>query len=125
MNKDEFIHYIKGIVDSEIEKGRIEALKLNKQSVEWEMTGPLRLIKDALDKVEMSEPKPTLGCQVPICTSVPDEVPYNEICPCNPKNGGNGICGCVLPNKMVPNPKKYTHPVSNWGTTTSTEIKTN
>ena len=52
------------------------------------------------------------GYQGPILTNpciyvnnLPDEVPYSEVCPCNPKNGGNGICGCVLPNKMVPNPK--------------------
>jgi hypothetical protein len=37
----------------------------------------------------------------------PDEVPYASICGCNPKNGGSGICGCVMGNKMVPNPKKY------------------
>lgn len=29
------------------------------------------------------------------------EVPYNEICPCNPKNGGSGICGCCIPNQLV------------------------
>lgn len=40
-------------------------------------------------------------------TDLPDEVLYSEICPCNPKNGGNGICGCVMGNKMVKNPKKY------------------
>ena len=39
-------------------------------------------------------------------TYVPDQVPYGEICSCNPKNGGSGICGCVMGNKMVPNPKK-------------------
>jgi hypothetical protein len=37
----------------------------------------------------------------------PDEVPYASICSCNPKNGGSGICGCIMGNKMVPNPKKY------------------
>jgi hypothetical protein len=37
----------------------------------------------------------------------PDQVPYGSICPCNPANGGSGICGCVMGNKMVPNPKKY------------------
>lgn len=36
--------------------------------------------------------------------SEPNEVMYAEICPCNPKNGGSGICGCVMGNKMVPNP---------------------
>ena len=35
----------------------------------------------------------------------PIEVPYNELCSCNPKNGGSGICGCVIGNKMVRNPK--------------------
>lgn len=37
---------------------------------------------------------------------IPDEVPYSEVCACNPKNGGSGLCGCVMSNKMVPNPKK-------------------
>jgi len=37
----------------------------------------------------------------------PDEVPYGSICGCNPKNGGSGICGCTMGNKMVRNPKKY------------------
>jgi hypothetical protein len=39
-------------------------------------------------------------------SSLPDEVPYGTICSCNPSNGGSGICGCVMGNKMVPNPKK-------------------
>lgn len=44
---------------------------------------------------------------IPISTDEPDEVPYASICGCNPKNGGSGICGCIMGNKMVPNPKKY------------------
>ena len=36
-----------------------------------------------------------------------DEVPYSSICGCNPKNGGSGICGCIMANEMVRNPKKY------------------
>ena len=28
-------------------------------------------------------------------------VTYGEICSCNPKNGGSGICGCVIANKLV------------------------
>ena len=31
----------------------------------------------------------------------PDQVPYNEICSCNPLNGGSGICGCIMANQMV------------------------
>lgn len=38
----------------------------------------------------------------------PDEVPYSQICSCHPSNGGSGICGCVMANRMVQNPKKYT-----------------
>jgi len=44
---------------------------------------------------------------IPILTDEPDEVPYHSICSCNPKNGGSGICGCIMGNKMVRNPKKY------------------
>ena len=29
-------------------------------------------------------------------------VPYGELCSCNPKNGGNGVCGCMIGNKLVP-----------------------
>ena len=28
-------------------------------------------------------------------------VPYHESCGCNPKNGGSGICGCIMGNKLV------------------------
>ena len=66
---------------------------------------------------------PTPGFRVETAFGVPDEVPYGEVCGCNPKNGGSGICGCVMGNKMVPNPKKYGTPVSSWGTTT-TDITT-
>ena len=37
----------------------------------------------------------------------PEEVPYGTICSCNPLNGGSGMCGCVMGNKLVKNPKKY------------------
>jgi hypothetical protein len=37
----------------------------------------------------------------------PDEVPYWHTCSCSPLNGGSGICGCIMANKMVPNPKKF------------------
>lgn len=70
-----------------------------------------------LDLYEHDKPfVPTPGF---IIQSEPDEVMYGQICPCNPKNGGSGICGCIMGDKMVPNPKKYTYPVSNWGTTTN------
>lgn len=37
----------------------------------------------------------------------PDEVPYSTLCSCNPSNGGSGICGCIMGNTMVKNPKKF------------------
>jgi hypothetical protein len=40
-----------------------------------------------------------------------DKVPYHTICGCNTANGGNGICGCVMANKMV-DPNTATR--SNW-----------
>jgi hypothetical protein len=30
-----------------------------------------------------------------------NQVPFHEICSCNPKNGGSGICGCTMSHKMV------------------------
>lgn len=34
----------------------------------------------------------------------PGKVPYNTICGCNPNNGGSGICGCTMANKLVDPP---------------------
>ena len=122
MTKEEFIHYTRGVIDSEIEKARIEMLGLPQPS-EGQLVGPLKLIKDALDKVHTTQPTP--GYKEPIiATYLPDEVPYSEICPCSSKNGGSGLCGCVLPNKMVPNPKKYPGSITTT-TSTGTDIKIN
>lgn len=55
---------------------------------------------------------------IDLCKTEPDEVPYGETCSCNPKNGGSGICGCVMANRMVPNPKKHGYPKTNFTTTT-------
>lgn len=38
---------------------------------------------------------------LPSSNNEDDLVPYFTICPCNPANGGNGICGCVMGNKLV------------------------
>ena len=55
-------------------------------------------------------------------SSEPDEVPYASICSCNPANGGSGICGCIMGNQMVPNPKKYGYPKINSKTSTDFHI---
>lgn len=62
---------------------------------------------------------PTPGFRVETIFEEPAEVPYGVVCPCNPNNGGSGICGCTMGNIMVPNPKKYNAPISKWGTTTN------
>jgi hypothetical protein len=56
----------------------------------------------------------------PFLTDEPDEVPYHSICSCNPKNGGSGICGCIMGNKMVRNPKKYLTTLGTANTSTIT-----
>lgn len=90
----------------ELEFGRCETISQFKLEV-------FRLI----DLYEQDKPFiPTPGFRIE--TFEPDEVPYGSICPCNPVNGGSGVCGCIMGNKMVPNPKKYSYPVSNFGTTT-------
>jgi hypothetical protein len=30
-----------------------------------------------------------------------DGLIYSDICSCNPKNGGNGVCGCTIANMKV------------------------
>lgn len=42
---------------------------------------------------------------------------YGDICPCNPKNGGSGICGCVIGNQEI----NVAHPAINTTTTDGTE----
>ena len=42
-----------------------------------------------------------LRIQMSQLSSALNEVPYSEICSCNPKNGGSGICGCTMGNQMV------------------------
>jgi hypothetical protein len=56
-----------------------------------------------IDLYDLDTPPPY---QVTI-NNIPDEVPYSDVCGCNPKNGGSGVCGCVMGRTMVPNPKKY------------------
>ena len=105
----------------------IETLK-NLIEVEFERSTNISHFKSnvfrLIDLYESDREKPIslpgyCGHTLTIPCGIPDEVPYGEICPCNPKNGGNGICGCVMGNKMVLNPKKY----GGITTTTNTDIK--
>ena len=93
----EFASYVKGVLDS-VKDG--------------EMTRELLLIQAALEITgdNLIPDWTTHGQLITIpCSDMPDEVPYGELCSCNPKNGGSGICGCIMGNKLVPNPKKNIH----------------
>lgn len=92
-------HTLKILID--IEFNRSEDILKFKNEV-------FRLID--LYEIDNSYPTQYLSPVLNIQTE-PEEIPYSEICPCNPKNGGSGICGCDIGNKMVANPK------SNWCTT--------
>ena len=118
MTKDEFIFYVKGIIASEMERGRLDGQKISQSdNIEVDFIGPLKLIKDALDKVDLSQPNTLPFTPNLYVGNEPDQVPYGSICSCNPANGGSGMCGCIMANKMVPNPKKYPGSI----TTTSTD----
>lgn len=120
MTKDEFIFYVKGIIASEIERGRLDGQKISQSdNIEVDFIGPLKLIKDALDKVDLSQLNTFPFTPNLYVGNEPDQVPYGSICSCNPKNGGSGICGCTMGNQMVSNPKKYGRPITNFGTTTN------
>ena len=96
MTEKEFIQYTKGIIASELERVRIES-SIEKIVGDYELIGPLRLIKDALDNI-----KPDSITIPGFSITSPNMVPYSEICSCNPKNGGSGICGCIIGNTLVP-----------------------
>ena len=75
-------------------------------------------ITDALKGIDYTPSYP-LSSPIPYTTN--DEmVPYGTICGCNPSNGGSGICGCIMGNKLVPRDRK-----SNIYTTTSENIPFN
>jgi hypothetical protein len=75
-------------------------------------------IAETLNKVDYTPSYPVSSPSFTISTN-DDKVPYSTICSCNQANGGSGICGCVMGNKMVP--KNY-HTKSNIYTTTADNI---
>ena len=113
MNAQEFIIWIKGFLEAS-SKGDLETHQVNK-------------IKDTLKTVEDKKGvllNPEYPC-MPVTPNAPDVsneklVPYNTICGCNPANGGSGICGCIMGNKLVPKVSK-----TNIYTTTSDNMPFN
>jgi len=78
--------------------------------IEFERTGTISQFKHEvfrlIDLYE-SDKQPTSilgypGSTLTIPCSISDlEVIYSDVCSCNPKNGGSGICGCTMSHKMV------------------------
>jgi hypothetical protein len=78
-------------------------------------------VNNILDVLKGIDYTPSYPVSNPVPYTTSDEkVPYNTICGCNPANGGNGICGCIMGNKMVPKTNK-----SNIYTTTTDNIPFN
>lgn len=92
---------------------KIETLKMlienvfDRNHVSPDVINEVMLILELYDN-EISVP---VYPNIPPITNDNGMVPYSEICGCNPKNGGGGICGCVIGNRMVPNKPLKT----NWG----------
>jgi len=58
MTHKEFVYYIKGIFDSEIEQGRVDALRTNRPNPDIHLIGPLKLINDALNSLQEESTQP-------------------------------------------------------------------
>ena len=114
MTKDEFISYTKGIIALEMEKARLEMIK--DWTVDIQLAGALKLIKDALDNITPEAPITYTQGVTNISTNT-EMIPFYELCSCNPKNGGSGICGCVMGNKLVPK--------NSWGASNITTYEKN
>jgi len=50
------------------------------------------------------------------------KVPYHTICSCNPANGGSGICGCTMSNRLVDSMHSVQGGLFGWPNTDSTTI---
>ncbi len=100
------------------EDGMVLAAKLNAYKKQLETLEAI----DGDKSIPHQENAPAFT--IPILTDEPDEVPFGSICSCNPKNGGSGICGCIMGNTMVRNPKKYLTTLGTANTNTSGRLYT-
>jgi hypothetical protein len=108
MTPQEFTIWLSGYLSSS-GKGGLETHQVDK-------------IRQALQNVHRHDEKPTIDPVVPVYPRVDngEMVPHHTICGCNPANGGSGICGCIMGNKLVPKVSK-----TNIYTTTSDNIPFN
>ncbi len=114
MNKEQFIYWLKGFAKAVNEEGPTPK--------QWEtIVSELDKIKDCPDfgspigeggwgvpnTWKDSAPNPSIHpfpkWQEPY-TPPFGKVRYGDICSCNPKNGGSGICGCIMGNELVDKP---------------------
>lgn len=68
-----------------------------------------QIVQRLLDKNSITAEEATIllkevryiaGCD-PYNISTDNITTYGDICSCNPKNGGSGICGCAIGNKVI------------------------
>jgi len=104
MNKDQFIYWLKGFAKAVNEEGPTPG--------QWGIiASELSKIKDCPDYGSPIEDfKPSPMWQEPHYVNpyragkTDIKVTYSDICSCNPKNGGSGICGCIMGNELVDKP---------------------
>lgn len=75
----------------------------NNQTVEQKRKMYHKLNKDEIIDmlIESNRQLSILTAEPRVTYNEKRKVMYNEICGCNPNNGGSGICGCVMANQLV------------------------
>jgi hypothetical protein len=80
-------------------------------SIEFERSETISQFKESvlrlIDLYEKDREYPTGFYPSQLIPGEPEMIPYSNICPCNPANGGSGTCGCTMGNTMIKNPKKF------------------
>jgi hypothetical protein len=69
--------------------------------VSW-LENKVRELRDELNRLNKPSFTPnTFVNPTPYDSRKDDLVPYWTTCSCNPINGGDGVCGCVMGDKLV------------------------
>ena len=115
MKEQELLNWLRGFIEA------VDGLPTEKQweTIKNKVSKPFGVIQPA-EPITKSpfptwqEPHKENPYKIP-GTPEPYTVKYCDICSCNQKNGGSGICNCIMGNEFVP---------SNWktgGVTVSTD----
>ena len=74
---------------------------INTRYISW-LEDKIRELRDELNRLNKPSFIPDISINpTPYDNHEDDLVPYSTICPCNPTNGGSGVCGCVMGNRLV------------------------